>query len=54
MLDITQLQLSTIQQFKNICTEQRETLEYMKTSGTAFEKAVALVILTAGGEENAV
>lgn len=53
MIDITQLQHSTIRKFKNICTDQRETLEYMKNSGTSFEKAVALVILAAGGEENA-
>ena len=53
MLDFTELQPSTVETLKQLCTEERDTIEHMKKSGTSFEKAVALVILAAGGEENA-
>lgn len=53
MLDITQLQPYTIEALKQIYTERRDTIKHMQKAGTAFEKALALVILTAGGERNA-
>jgi hypothetical protein len=53
MIDINQLTPYTITALKQIYTERRETIKQMQKYGTAFEKAVALVILTAGGEESA-
>lgn len=53
MLNFAELQPSTIETLKQLYTEERDTIEYMKNSGTSFEKAVALVILAVGGEESA-
>jgi len=52
MLDITQLQPSTVETLKQIYTERRDTIEHMQKYRTAFEKAVALLILTVGGERD--
>jgi hypothetical protein len=53
MLDIKQLKPSSINELKKVYTENRDNLKYMRTFGTDFEKAVALLILTVGGEEDA-
>ncbi|BAW30382.1 MAG TPA: hypothetical protein PK669_00505 [Methanosarcina thermophila] len=54
MLNIEQLQPYTVETLKKICADRRDTIEHMQKFGTTFEKAVALVILTAGGEKSAV
>lgn len=51
MLNIEQLQLSTIEALRNIRTEHCETVEYMKKYGTGFEKAIATLILAASGDD---
>lgn len=53
MINIKELQPSTVEVLKHIYTEHREIVLYMQKSGTAFEKAVALIILSAGGDEDA-
>lgn len=53
MVNIKQLQPCTVEALKQIYTERRDTIEHMQKSGTAFEKAVALVILTVGEEQDA-
>jgi uncharacterized coiled-coil DUF342 family protein len=50
MIDITQLNPSTVQVLKQIYSERRETIDYMQRRGSAFEKAIALVIRTVGTE----
>lgn len=52
MLNMNELQASTIEALKQIYTERREVVEFMQKSGTDLEKAVALVIIAAGGEDN--
>lgn len=48
MVDIGELQPSTIGAFKKVCSEKKETLDYMLKFGSPFEKAMAKMILTAG------
>lgn len=53
MLNLNELQPSTIDALKNIHTEHRETIFYMQRSGTNLEKAIAVMILEAvGGDKN--
>lgn len=52
MINITQLQPSTVERLKQIYNEYKDIVLHMHKSGTAFEKAVALVILTVGDEES--
>jgi hypothetical protein len=52
MVNIEELQPSSIEAFKKIYTEKKETLEYMLKFGTKIEKAIAKMILTAGGGKN--
>lgn len=51
MINTTEFKPSTIEAFKKIYTDKRETLEYMSKYGTTFEKAMANMILSAGGKK---
>jgi hypothetical protein len=53
MIEIDQLKPSSLEALKEICVENRDDLKYMRNFGTDFEKAVALLILTVGGEQDA-
>ncbi len=53
MLNLRELKPSTVDGLKKIYVDYKDTVQYMQKSGTAFEKAVALIILTAGGDEDA-
>lgn len=52
MIYIDELKASTIEALKQIYTEKREVIEFMQNSGTDLEKAIALIIIAAGGEED--
>ena len=51
MIDIRELQPATLVTLKTVCKEKNETLQYMLQFGTALEKAMATMILAAGGEK---
>ncbi|MCE5293527.1 MAG: hypothetical protein LLF94_02800 [Chlamydiales bacterium] len=51
MIDIKELKAASLEVLKKIYVENRDDLKYMLNFGTDFEKAVALLILTVGGEE---
>lgn len=49
MINTSQLKPSTVEAFKKIYTDKREALDYMSKFGTAFEKAIADMIISTGG-----
>lgn len=51
MINLTGFNPSTVETLKKIYSECPETVRYMERRGTAFEKAIAAVILAASGEE---
>jgi len=51
MIDIRELQPATLATLKTVCKEKNETLQYMLRFGNALEKAMATMILTAGGKK---
>jgi hypothetical protein len=53
MLEINQLKAASLETLKEIYAKNRDNLKYMRQFGTDYEKAVALLILTVGGEEDA-
>lgn len=50
MINKGELQPSTVATIKIFCEEKKEILEYLQKFGTALEKAMVSVILTAGGK----
>jgi hypothetical protein len=53
MIDITQLQPSTVEALQEINAEHKDIVKYMQNFGTALEKAIAAMILEAvGGRED--
>jgi hypothetical protein len=53
MININELKASSLETLKEIYARNRDDFKYMRIFGTDFEKAVALLILTVGGEEDA-
>lgn len=51
MINLTGLNPSTVITLKKIYSENPETVRYMEKRGTAFEKAIAAVILAASEGE---
>lgn len=49
MIDSSQFQPQTLELLNKLRTERYETITYMQKFGTAFEKAIAAVVLEAAG-----
>lgn len=47
MINLEDLEPSTVETLKKIYYENYDTIRYMEERGTAFEKAIAAVILAA-------
>lgn len=49
MINLEELEASTVEALKKLYYEHSETVCYMEKRGTALEKAIAAVILAASG-----